>query len=100
MIGAAPASAGDRTGVSCRAYAYRLNGVGWRATGIHVSNVGCGDARSLIKSYSHPRNCRFARLCRVGKWNCKTTQASGSTYGEACTSGRRRVSWRGSYLSQ
>ena len=82
---------------SCSGLDFKYRGTPWHARDVHAKRTSCRTAHSLIRSYAHPRNCRFIAPCHLGKWTCRTYNAHGSQFDERCTRGRKRVRWHGSY---
>ena len=99
VLAALTGSAGAATPTGCAAFTFKSNGVPWSASQIRKSGTTCKAARSLIRSYARPRNCRLQAPCHIDHYVCRTTQSHESSFVETCKRSGRSVRWRGSYSS-
>jgi hypothetical protein len=99
LAAVAPAGAAKATHRSCPAYSFKHNGVPWHAASVRTLNAPCTTATRLIRAYATPRNCQFRTACHISGYVCRTSDADGATFSEACVRTGRSVRWRGSYVS-
>jgi hypothetical protein len=102
MLGLLACSVGSADAASqsaCKSFKFKDNGVPWSAKQIRVRNTTCTTARTVIRSYARPRNCRLQSPCHIKGYTCRTTNSHDSVFVETCKAGRRSIRWHGSYSS-
>lgn len=99
LLAAVTGTAGAASTTGCTAFKFKSDGVPWSATQIRKSGTTCKSARSLIRSYARPRNCRLQAPCHIDRYVCRTTESHESSFVETCKRSGRLVRWHGSYSS-
>jgi hypothetical protein len=99
LLAFSPGNAGAASQSGCKSFKFKDNGVPWSAKQIRVKATSCKKARTVIRSYAHPRNCRLEAPCHIKGYICRTTDSHDSVFVETCKAGRRTIRWHGSYSS-